>query len=504
MKKKIIFLVSATFIIAAAIGIFIYTDNSGQSRWKTSTPAEEGMDPAILTEMYRDIEKSGKSINSITIIRNGYLVNDTYFYPYQEGLEHSLNSCTKSVISALTGIVQEEGLIDINNNALDYFSDISIANVDKRKQNIKIQNLLTMTTGLEWEAAGNASTNQMLQSPDWTKFTLSLPMKQEPGLNFNYCNGAAEVMSAIITKATNQYAGNIAAEKFKPLGIRDFAWNSNGNISTGYSGLYMYPEDMAKFGYLYLKDGNWNGTQVIPKAWVKESTAMHTKADWTPLLPGYGYMWWVTSFGGYTALGYGGNYIFVVPEFDLVVVFTGGLFSTDDLFYPVELMNQYIIPSVKANEPAKFETAAAESLKAELDRVQNAPAPEQVKPMPEIAAKLSGKPFSLEGSGVYALFFKEGENEATLRQDSRYDFPVGLDGTFRITDASKVYGESGISYHRAMKGEWADQNTFQIFDRNLEEGFETTYTFRFSNDQVLLTLKSNLGWEQSFSGKFLK
>lgn len=502
MKKKIIILVSAVLIIAAAIGIFIYIENGGLSRWKTSTPEKQGMDPAILTKMFLDIEESGKSINSITIIRNGYLVNDTYFYPYKKGLQHSLNSCTKSVISALTGIVQEEGQIDINRNVLGCFSDISIVNSDKRKQNMKIQDLLTMTTGFEWEMTDNISTNQMLQSPDWAKFTLDLPMKEEPGLNFNYCNGAAEVMSAILTKATNQYAGNIAVEKFKPLGIRDFAWNANGNINNGYSGLYMYPKDMAKFGYLYLKDGNWNGTQVISEAWVKESTTMHTKADWTPLLPGYGYMWWVTSFGGYTALGDGGNYIFVVPESNLVVVFTGGLFSTDDLFYPVELMNQYIIPSVKTNESTKFEPEAAESLKAELGRVQKAPAPEKVKPLPKIAAKLSGKPFVLEGSGVYTLFFKEGENEATLRQDFKYDFPVGLDGIFRITDASKVYGDSGVSYHRAIKGEWIDGDTFQIFDQSLEEGFETTYTFQFGNDQVLLTLKSNLGWEQTFSGKF--
>ena len=130
------------------------------------------MDPQVLADMIDSIQISGKSINSVTIIRNGYLVNETYFYPYQKGYRHALNSDTKSVLSALVGIAISEGKIkSVDDKVLDYFPDTDITNVDERKKNMTIRDLLTMRTGLDWQFDGNVSTSEMLQSPDWTHNT---------------------------------------------------------------------------------------------------------------------------------------------------------------------------------------------------------------------------------------------------------------------------------------------------------------------------------------------
>ena len=277
MKKLFIYLFSAILVLCAVIFIINFSvkkdirktqadvqDYWPAGSWRTSSPEEQGMDSGVLANMIDSIRESGKSVNSITIIRNGYLVNETYFYPYQKNIKHSLNSCTKGVVSALVGVAMDEGRIkSVNDNISKYFPGLEIANTDKRKQDMKIKNLMTMSTGLNWEFSGNVSTNQMLQSQDWTRFVLDQPMLEKPGSTFNYCNGAAHVVSAIVQKSMGKNPADLAAKKLK-IGIKDMYWSSSPeNVSMGYSGIYMEPDDMARFGYLYLKKGNWNCKNVF-------------------------------------------------------------------------------------------------------------------------------------------------------------------------------------------------------------------------------------------------
>jgi CubicO group peptidase (beta-lactamase class C family) len=465
--------------------------------WRISTPEEQGMDSRILADMIKSIKERGKSVNSVTIIRNGYSVIDTYFYPYQKGLRHSMNSCTKSFVSALLGTAIEDRHIEsVDEKVLDYFQDMKIENRSHLKQELTLENLLTMTTGLNWEFNNNISTNQMLGSRDWTRFVLDQSMKEKPGLNFGYCNGAAHVISAIIQKTSGKTCAELAVEELQPLGIKDIYWSSSPeNVTSGYSGIYMYPTDAAKFGYLYLKNGAWNGQQLIPKKWVEESTQMQTKAAWNSTFPGYGYMWWINRFGGYAALGYGGQYIFVVPKLELVAVFTGGLYDVNDLFYPGNLMESYIIPSIKSDSPIKNNPVASESLCKASDMVQNAPLPEPVNTLPDIAKKVSGKTYFINDSNTCMFRFNDNK-EFTYYQDS-HTFQIGLDNVFRVVDTGNWY--SGVPggglpdhNHRALKGRWLDENTLQIIALDLEEGFETEYYVSFYEDRIEFKFKSNV------------
>ena len=516
MKKLLISLFLAFLILSTVIYIINFSikkntqetqiqideqDYCPVGNWRTSTPEEQGMDSEVLANMIESIRESGKKIDSITIIRNGYLVNETYFYPYPKGLKHILNSCTKSFISALVGMAINEGQIkSVNDKVLDYFPGLNITANDQRKQKLAVKNLLTMSTGLDWKFSNNASTNQMLQSENWTKFVLDQPMLKKPGNTFNYCNGAAQVLSSIIQKSTGKNSADLAAEKLK-IGIEDMHWSSSPeNVNSGYSGIYLQPDDMAKFGYLYLKKGNWNGQQLIPEKWIKESTRTQIKATWTPIFPGYGYMWWINRFGGYAALGYGGQYIFVVPELEMVVVFTGGLYQGNDLFYPGELMENFIIKSVKSDSPLGYNQKASELLKTAIDAVQNAPLPQPASSLPEIAERISGKTFIMDNSETLTFWFKD-RNECTFDSNSKNSFQIGLDNVFRIFDSGNLYGMFDPSNpyeglpdhnHGAFKGRWLNENTFQINLHALEYGFELVYYAKFEDDRIELKSKTNL------------
>jgi hypothetical protein len=505
MKRLIIFLflillIVSTYVIISPLNNIdqvtviqtVSQDYWPDDTWRTSTPEEQGMDSGMLAGMINTISESGKSINSITIIRNGYLVNEAYFYPYQKGVKHALNSCTKSVISALVGIAIHDGKINsIEDKALDYFPGIELANIDEQKRNIKIKDLMTMSAGIKWDFTNNSSTVEMQQSEDWTGFYLNLPMAEKPGNTFNYCNGASHALASILKEATGKDPADLMAEKLH-IGIGDIFWAiSPEKVSSGYSGIYMQPDDMARFGYLYLRNGNWNGEQLIPENWVIESTKPQITANWGPLLPEYGYMWWINRSGGYAALGYGGQYIFVVPECDMVVVFTSGLFQGNDFFYPVELMGNYILPSVKSDKPLEMNKTVSGQLQKAVDMVQKAPTPQPVRSLPEIAGKVSGKTYNMDNGETLTFWFNGGD-DFKVDINSGNQLKVGIDRDFRINDVGNIITGGLKDYHGAFRGRWLDENTLEIDFRVLEEGFETVYTASFEDDRIELKSKINL------------
>lgn len=513
MKKAVVIAFSILLAVAILGGIYFVFLNEGKETnaasgeywpdgaWRTSTPETQGMDSAVLADMVNAIEGSDIRVDSVTIIRNGYLVCETYFYPYQKGLLHSMNSCTKSVISAMTGMAIEEGDIHgVNDKILDYYSDSNIANVDSRKRDITIRDMLTMTSGLDWEFINDESTSQMIQTEDWAKYTLDLPMREQPGTSFTYSNGATQVMSDLLNKVTGKEVPDLFLEKFKRLGITDIYWSDNkGNTVNGFAGLFMHPDDMAKFGYLYLKKGSWSEEQLISEQWVEESTRSYAEPGWTPLLPGYGYYWWITQCDGYTALGHGGNYICVIPEQELVVVFTGGIYNNTDLFYPAELVERYIIPSIKSDSPLENNNEASLLLQSAVDAAQGAPAVEAFM-LPDTALHISGRTYAISGLGTLTFHFQEGSNQFTFDLNSQL-FTGGLNGVPCIIDAGD-YGTLPDHNHIAVKGEWISEDTLQVQTQGLEDGYVDVYDIEFEGDSIVVAIKSSLGFEQTLSGSY--
>jgi CubicO group peptidase (beta-lactamase class C family) len=321
--------------------------------WQTSTPEEQGMNSEILADMLGTIQERDDGIDSVTIIRHGYLVADATRYPFHPDSKHVIHSCTKSIVSALVGIAIEQGYIEgVDQRVLDLLPGRTVANLDADKQAMTLEHVLTMATGLECRDSylhGWSGLEQMAHSDDWVQFVLDLPMVEEPGTRFEYCNGAAFLLSAIIQETTGTTALGFAEQHLLgPLGISDVEWPANPEgISIGWGRLRMKPHDMAKIGYLYLNRGQWDGEQLVPASWVESSTRKQISAT---LEDGYGYQWWVDDSGYCMALGYAGQFVFVVPEQDMVVVFTSEL-EDRDFYVPQELLTEFILPAAKSSTP---------------------------------------------------------------------------------------------------------------------------------------------------------
>jgi CubicO group peptidase (beta-lactamase class C family) len=295
------------------------------SGWKTSTPKEQGMDSQYLEQMESSIDEQGlrHNIDSILIIRNGYLTYETYPSGlYNETRPHNIYSCTKSIISALIGIAIGEGYINsINDYIINYFPNRTINNLDSQKQAITLKHLLTMTSGLEWDDSINYY--DMTFHPDWVQYVLDRPMASQPGMAWNYNTGGSHLLSAILQTVTpNGTLSYAKSHLFEPLNITNYTWSTDKEgIPIGGTGLQLTPRDMAKFGYLYLNNGYWKGSQLVPSGWVKESQKPYWNLQFEEHQGlGYGYQWWIYKWAhAYAAIGAYKQYIMVVEDLNLVL-----------------------------------------------------------------------------------------------------------------------------------------------------------------------------------------
>jgi len=346
------------------------------------SPESQGMDSNLLAKMLDRIWENDIEIHGIVIVRNGYKVLDAYSYPLTADDIHPIYSITKSVTSALVGIAIDKGYINnVNQTVLNLFPKRVAKNLDSNKKAIKIQHLLTMSSGLECRDSYHdywVGLRQLENSSDWVQFAIDLPMAEAPGTRFNYCNGGTFLLSAILQQQTGLNALQFAEKYlFGPLGISDFSWPSNRQgITIGYGGLHMRPQDMAKIGYLYLNNGMWDDNQIISSQWIKDSTRKHIS---TTESFDYGYQWWITDSNEYLALGYGGQYILVIPENNIVAVFTGNL-TRKDWNIPTGFLKSNIISSVKSDKPLSEDPQAIEALKSKIIRWQNTDPSDRDKP----------------------------------------------------------------------------------------------------------------------------
>jgi len=307
--------------------------------WRESTPNGLGMDSKQFKLLQEHIKENLPHMRSVLVIRHGYLVFEEYYQgvpnDYQE-----VASVTKSVISALIGIALRESYIQsLDQKVVDFYPEYVTPDTNPRISDITLEHLLTMTSGL---------TRETKFGEDWFRSTLEQSVSGTPGETFHYNDSAAHLLSGILTRTTHVTALEFANKYlFQPLGIPLPPWEADpqGN-SVGGDGLALRPREMAKIGYLYLHQGLWDGQQLIPAEWVRTATQKHVAAD--ILNDDYGYLWWVTTVDGhaaYYAAGFGGQFIYVIPDLDLVVVMTGNA-SFPELLQHLDIVRLYILPAV--------------------------------------------------------------------------------------------------------------------------------------------------------------
>jgi len=270
-------------------------------------------------------------LRGILVSRQGKTILEQYFNSSGPGDMVSIKSVSKSVISALVGIAIEQGYItDIRQPIGKYFAEILTTGTDIAKADITIEDLLTMQSGLE--TTSNRNYGAWVQSPDWIQYALRQPMRSPAGVYMEYSTGNTHILSAIITQATGKSTLQFAREALaKPMGFRLAPWPQDPQgIYFGGNDMEMTARQMLEFGELYLNEGMANDKQIVPAEWVRKSLQRHTRSM-REHGRFYGYGWWIREMAGFEtpyAWGYGGQFIILVPELDLVVVTTSS--STPD------------------------------------------------------------------------------------------------------------------------------------------------------------------------------
>jgi CubicO group peptidase (beta-lactamase class C family) len=362
-----------TCIIALLLFLLTDLDSNAQQQWPVkewayATPASQQMNADSL-QAFNNAIVAGKYgyIDAMVIIRHGKLVYDkkythdydkiygeeavkksglnqldpggpynyynSWWHPYyRKGNLHSLQSVTKTITSIIIGVASaRKEFPDLSTPVLSFFDTTQVKNIDDLKRKMTIRHLLTMTAGIDWneylpysDPANDAIA--MERSFNWIQYVIDKPMALEPGQSFRYNSGASQLLAYIFKRSTGRDIEEYAAKNlFAPLDINTWFWKRTPTgLCDTEGGLYLSETDLAKIAYLFLKEGNWNGQQLVTKEWVKASVtpAINVSNDIR-----YGYKWWLYAYNGnpdyvWAGSGFGGQRPMIIPELDIVAVFT--------------------------------------------------------------------------------------------------------------------------------------------------------------------------------------
>ena len=366
------FRLAKTFSVALLFACTVAQSLGPDDELDVALPGDVGLDASKLNEVTARIRSNPNiNIHSVLVVKDNKLIFEEYFsgsdqswgedlgvVNFDSDSLHDLRSVTKSITSALVGIAIAEGKIaDVGANVFDLFPDYS-DQMAPDKKSLTLHHILTMSAGLDWfepidyTNPGNDEI-RMIESPDPVAFTLGRSLRNEPGQGFQYNGGLPTLLGYLLEKGYGKPGDQIIKEKlFDPLGIESFEFHSNASGLLAYaSGLRLTARDMAKIGMLYVNDGKWGGEQIIPADWVEASLNPYLKSSFTP---GYGYQWWIMRFDSEnesmwvpTAIGNGGQRIFILQPYDMVVVVTAGNYNTGDVeLSGSDVLMEYVFPSL--------------------------------------------------------------------------------------------------------------------------------------------------------------
>lgn len=315
---------------------------------------------ALITKI-KTADNNFKNIDSLLILKDNKLVVEHYFNGWTADQPHTIKSDTKSLTSLLAGAaIKEKYIKGVTETLPELLPDYKKYLIDGR-ENITLQNLLSMSSGLKWDEWSLPYTNpdnivwKEWASEDSIDFVLSQPVVAKPGTIFAYSGGSVSIVGDIIRQATHQTSVSDYAKNgpLSALCFKNSYWlkKNDGRTHVG-GGAYLRPRDMLKLGQLVLNDGQWNGKQLIDKEWLIESTKPAVKNTYIPWKE-YGYFWWLTDYylgsKRYSAIyadGYGGQNIIIIKNLNLVVVTTARNFDlTSSLTH--RMMEENILPTFK-------------------------------------------------------------------------------------------------------------------------------------------------------------
>ncbi|HEU4648158.1 MAG TPA: serine hydrolase [Gemmatimonadales bacterium] len=299
------------------------------AEWSSAAPEAEQVDGGQLrTALDGGVAIAG--LRSVLVARHGRLVAERYLAGSRADSLHALRSITKSVMSLLVGLAIARGRVRGPEQPLAELFHPPLPPLDAERGAITVGELLTMTSGFQWdEGDGVAEYNNWVLAPDQLTYLLDRPIVSPPGTVFNYNSAAVHLLSAVLEVNAGGTAAFADSTLLGPLGIRARDWElDNRQIPNGGAGLYLRPRDLAKIGQLVLQRGRSGAKAVVPAAWIDQSTQRHLGTGTALGSLGtldYGDLWWLGTVNGHPVVlgwGHGGQFVYVVPDLELVVVTT--------------------------------------------------------------------------------------------------------------------------------------------------------------------------------------
>lgn len=339
--KKTIFIVSILALLLTTCGsssaipsTVDYTPLPGDD-WDVSTPEEQGLDSKLVTKLFSNAEKL-ESLYGLLVIKNGNLIAEKY---YREGSVDQLSarhSATKSYTSALVGIALDQGcLSSVDLKMMDYFPEFADDISDPRKEQITIRQMLQMRAGYPYDSTGEYGDILYLSGNwRWIPHIVDFPLVTDPGTQANYSSVTSHLLGVIVARACDTDLESFAREHlFSPMDAELGNWTRDPDgYNWGWGEIYVTARDMAKFGMVYLNDGEFDEKQIIPASWVDASLQSYSDDPWVSNKIGrhfreigYGYQWWSATTGGHAfdfVWGHGGQLIVLLEELDMIVVTT--------------------------------------------------------------------------------------------------------------------------------------------------------------------------------------
>jgi len=516
LRHKVFFRAFARFARVAAWSAVAWTTIASSASWPTtiwpeSAPETQGVDSVALREFHESLAASGASLDCVLLIRHGYVVSEVYFAPYRPGIPHDLRSVTKTVVGMLVGAaIQQKDIRSVDQRMATLLPQKDAT--DARKSALTIGHLLDMRTGIqwrEWPYDSRSDVMRMAASRNWVEYILDRPMMANPGETFQYTGAAAHLLSAILTRATGEPAAAYAGvQLFGPLGIHQYDWlkDPQGN-SIGESGLSLTPRDLAKLGYLHLRDGVWEGRRLLPQDWVRRifAQAVPHGLRTSRLAPAYHALWWVDGSEPMAiAAGRHGQTLLILPEQDVVLVLMGKTNDDSGLDVPT-LVRARLLPAFHPQSLPQNIIAqrALRNKEAQLSALTVMPG----VAVPRTSGEISGRRFLLGPNGQRihsirvelpdrgaATFTIAWQSTTDVDGEAPFTRPFGKDGRFTLSEPTAW----GIF---ASRGRWIDARTLLIQSEALQSSTMTSYQFRFTDGAVELIMTDNDGMNERLMGR---
>ena len=464
------------------------------SKLPRSTPEKQGIPSESIDGFLRDIAEKSLELHSFMMLRNGYVVSEGWWDPYQPKLPHMLFSLSKSFTSTAVGFAVSEGLLSVDDPVLGFFGDYAPKKGPSPNLSaMKVRHLLSMSTGHAQDASGRM-TDHPEADGNWARAFFQLPVEYEPGTHFVYNSGASYMLSAIVQKRTDQtLLDYLTPRLFEPLGIERPTWECCPmGINCGGWGLSIRTEDIAKFGQLYLQEGIWEGSRILPGEWVREATQFHISngnqpdSDWSQ---GYGYQFWRCRHNAYRGDGAFGQYCIVMPDQNAVIAITSGL---GDMQAVLNSVWQHLLPAMGEAELPENKPSHEKLQRSLNSLVLLPPGGRTSSPL---ALEITGKSYALEENELHwdRISFGFTPEKTILRIREKKDGILEINcGTERWMENRE---STGWLPGKSMAGSvWTQDNTCRITIRFIETPFYYTLRCSFDGDNIQIHAFQNVSF----------